>query len=144
MLVGGILLSLTICMIPVVALVGLAFLLAVLVGWLSLGVQLGNLIETGIFKAEWHPVLTAALGNAVLFLLARGLVEIPCLGAVLGVLAALFGLSMGVVNLFGTNAYPRVPRDNQPELLSQKHVVEGTIPPADEEEIEAEENESTE
>ena len=143
MLVGGILLSLTICMIPVVALVGLAFLLAVLVGWLSLGVQLGKLIETGIFKASWHPVLTAALGNAVLFILARALGEIPCLGAVLIVLAALFGLGMAVVTLFGTNAYPRVPRDNQPEILSPNHAAEGTIPPSKEKEIETEEKKST-
>lgn len=115
---GGILLSLTICLIPVVILVGLAFLLAVLAGWLALGYQLGKLIETDIFKTSWHPVLTAALGNAVLYLLAAGLTRIPCLGIVLVIAAMLFGLGTAVVTLFGTNPFPRVPRLSQPEILS--------------------------
>ena len=144
MLVGGILLSLTICMIPVVALVGLAFLLAILAGWLSLGVQLGKIIETGIFKTSWHPALTAALGNAVLFLLSRGLAEIPCLGTVLVVLAALFGLGMAVVTLFGTNPYPRAPKDSQPEILSPENAPEITPSPEKDQEIPADEKESTE
>ena len=124
MVVGGVLLSLTICMIPVVVLVGLTFLLAALAGWLALGNQLGKLIETGIFKATWHPVLTVALGNAVLYLLARGLAEIPCLGLVLVFSAALFGLGMAVVTLLGTNPYPRVPKSNQPEILFPKNSLE--------------------
>ncbi len=143
MLVGGVLLSLTICMIPVVALVGLAFLLAVLAGWLTLGIQLGKLIETGIFRTSWHPVLTAALGNAVLFILARALGEIPCLGTILVIFAALFGLGMAVVTLFGTSPYPRVPRDNQPEILSPKNDDEVSKTPVEEKETVAEKKKST-
>ena len=134
MVVGGVLLTLTICMIPVVLLLGLAFLLAVLVGWLALGMQLGRLIETGIFKTSWHPVLTAAIGNAALFVLARGLGAIPCLGPVLVILTALFGLGMAVVTLFGTRPYPRVPGGNQPEILSPKDAREDASPAADEKE----------
>ena len=128
MVVGGVMLSLTICMIPVVALVGLAFLLAVLAGWLALGNQIGKMIETGIFKATWHPVLTAALGNAVLFLLARGLMVIPCLGAFLVLVAALFGLGMAVVTLFGTNPFPRAPKVTQPEILFPENAPDEEIP----------------
>ena len=135
MLVGGVLLSLTICMIPVVVLVGLAFLLAVLAGWLALGVQLGKLIETGIFKTSWHPALTAALGNAVLFILARALVAIPCLGAILVIIAALFGLGMAVVTLFGTSPYPRAPKENQIEVLSPTTPSEDQIPADEADEI---------
>lgn len=134
MVVGGILLSLTICLIPVVILVGLAYLLAMLVGWLTLGYQLGKMIESGVFKTKWHPVLTAVIGNGVLYLLARGLQEIPCLGGVLVLIAAMFGLGMAVVTLFGTNAYPREPKEGQPEILTTGNSTEEQIPSVDGEE----------
>ena len=108
MLVGGIMLTLTLCMIPIVVLVGLAFGLAVLAGWLALGYELGKRMASGIFKTSWHPVLAAVLGNLVLFLLAKGLGLIPCLGGFLVFVAALFGLGMVIVTLFGTKPYPRV------------------------------------
>jgi hypothetical protein len=120
MLVGGIMLTLTICMIPIVVLVGLAFGLAVLAGWLALGYELGKRMASGIFKTSWHPVLAAVLGNLVLYLLARGLGLIPCLGGFLVFIASLFGLGMVVVTLFGTKAYPRVEglSDSEQEVLN--------------------------
>jgi cytoskeletal protein CcmA (bactofilin family) len=108
MIVGGVILALTICLIPVVVLVALAVGLATLAGWLVLGYELGKRIASGIFHAEWHPVLTAAIGNLVLYLLSRGLTEIPCLGSFLVVVAALFGLGTAVVTLFGTKPYPQM------------------------------------
>jgi hypothetical protein len=107
MLFGGLLLSITICLIPVVILVGLAFTLAMLAGWLALGYEVGKRMA-GIFKTTWHPVVSGILGNLVLYLLAVGLNEIIiCLGPFLVFLATLFGLGMSVVTLFGTKAYPR-------------------------------------
>ncbi len=106
MIVGGVLLSLTICLIPVVVLVGLAFGLALLAGWLALGFELGKRIAT-IFKTSWHPVVSAVLGTLALQILASSLHLIPCLGNFLVFAAALFGLGMAVVTLFGTKAYPR-------------------------------------
>lgn len=107
MLFGGIILTITICLIPVVILVGLAFGLAALVGWLALGYELGKRMAVNVFKSTWHPVLSAALGNLVLYLIAKGLELIPCLGGFLVFVAMLFGLGMAVVTLFGTNPYPR-------------------------------------
>jgi hypothetical protein len=120
MLVGGIMLTLTICMIPIVVLVGLAFGLAMLTGWLALGYELGKRMASGIFKTSWHPVLAAVLGNLVLYLLARGLGLIPCLGGFLVFIASLFGLGMVIVTLFGTKPYPRVEGlgDDEPEVLN--------------------------
>ncbi len=119
MLVGGIMLTLTICLIPIVVLVLLAFGLALLAGWLALGYELGKRMASGIFKTDWHPVLAAVLGNLVLFLLARGLGLIPCLGGFLVFAASLFGLGMVVVTLFGTNPYPRVEVVKEgPEVLN--------------------------
>ena len=94
-------------MIPVVILAGMAVALAGLVGWLNLGYELGKKISESLFKAKWHPVLSAAIGNLVLYLIAAGLDLIPCLGGFLVLIAALFGLGTTVVTLFGTNAFPR-------------------------------------
>lgn len=107
MLAGGILLTITICLIPIVIIVGLAFGLAILAGWLALGYELGKRISDSIFKASWHPVISAAVGNLVLFLTASSLDLIPCLGGFLVFVAMLFSLGMAVVTLFGTKPYPR-------------------------------------
>lgn len=107
MLIGGIILTITICMIPVVILVGLTFGLAVLTGWLTLGYELGKRISSVIFKTTWHPVLSAVIGNLILYLVTKGLDYIPCIGGFLVFVAAMFGLGMVVVTLFGTNPYPR-------------------------------------
>jgi len=107
MLVGGVILSITICLIPVVLLAGLAFGLATLAGWLALGYELGKRIASNFFKVDWHPVLSAAVGNFVLFLVASGLDLIPCIGGFLIFVVALFGLGIAVVTLFGSRPYPR-------------------------------------
>lgn len=121
MAVGGVLFSITICLIPVVIFVGLAFSLAVLAGWLVLGYELGKRIETSLFKTSWHPVLTAVLGNMVLFLVARGLDLIPCLGWFLILIATFFGLGSVILTLFGTKPYPPGKRlsDNQQIILNE-------------------------
>ncbi|HAF48037.1 MAG TPA: hypothetical protein DCL08_02215 [Anaerolineaceae bacterium] len=124
MLIGGIILSITICLIPVVILAGMAVALAVLVGWLTLGYELGKKISESLFKATWHPVLSAAIGNFLLYLIAAGLDLIPCLGGFLVLIAALFGLGTTVVTLFGTNTYPRgsgIENEEKILLFEEKH-----------------------
>jgi len=107
MLFGSLILAITICLIPIVILLGLTFALAVLVGWLTLGYELGKKISQSLFKTTWHPVLSAAVGNLLLYLIASGLDLIPCLGGFLVLVTMLFGLGTVVVTLFGTNPYPR-------------------------------------
>jgi len=128
MLFGGFILAITICMIPVVIVVGLAFCLAMLAGWLALGYELGKRMAESIFKTTWHPVLSAVLGNLFLFLLAKGLGIIPCIGWFLVLVASLFGLGMAVVTLFGTNPYPR----NQAGKAQEPIVLNENEPSAEE------------
>lgn len=117
-LIGSIIFAITICLIPVVILVGMAFALAVLVGWLILGYELGKKISESLFKATWHPVLSAALGNFLLYLIAVGVDLIPCLGGFLVFIAMLFGLGTTVVTLFGTHPYSRVPyKENEEKVV---------------------------
>ncbi len=107
MFIFGVFLLVTICLIPVLILVGLTLALAVLVGWLALGYELGRQLAATIFKTKWHPVLSAALGNLLLYLVAKGVSLIPCLGLFLVFITMLFALGMTVVTLFGTYPYPR-------------------------------------
>jgi hypothetical protein len=135
MLVGGVIFTITICLIPFVILVGLAFAMAVLVGWLALGYELGKRIASSIFKTTWHPVLAAALGNLVLYLVAKGLNLIPCVGWFPVFIAVLFGLGMAVATLFGTYPYPRTtgedPDLDPVVLFHREHTTKATSTPVD-------------
>jgi hypothetical protein len=112
MVFGGIILTVTICLIPLVIVAGLAVALGILAGWLALGYELGKRMASDIFKTEWHPVLSAVLGNLVLYLLALGLGLIPCLGGFLVFVAMLFALGISVVTLFGARPFPRTPKES--------------------------------
>jgi hypothetical protein len=104
---SALVLIITICLIPVIAILGLVFALAVLVGWLALGYELGRRIASTIFNASWHPVLAAVVGNLVLYIMASALRLVPCLGGFLVFIIMLFALGMAVATLFGTYPYPR-------------------------------------
>ncbi len=97
----------TICLVPLAILLALALTLASLFGWLALGYQLGKLIEDSLSKPNWHPVLTAIVGNFVLSLVVEGLNFIPCLGHFIIFMIYLLALGVGVITLFGTQTYPR-------------------------------------
>jgi hypothetical protein len=105
--VASVIFAITICLAPLAILLNLVIGLAALFGWLTLGYELGKQIISGIFKTKWHPALTAVLGNLVLYLLARGLGLIPCLGGFLVFVVILFGLGAAVLTVFGTRAFPR-------------------------------------
>jgi len=144
-IVSAIILTITICLIPVAFLVLLAFGLALLVGWLILGYELGRRILTGMFHTKWSPALTALFGNAILYLISSGLSLIPCVGGVIELIAVLFGLGTVVVTLFGTRSYPRdeikseegqvvlFDNDKNEELIPDPHTPEAapTEPPAE-------------
>ncbi len=105
--VASLILTVTICLIPVAFLILLTFGLAILAGWLVLGYELGRRILTGMFHTKWSPALTALFGNAILYLIASGLNLIPCVGGFLVFIAVFFGLGTVVVTLFGTKSFPR-------------------------------------
>jgi hypothetical protein len=136
MLVLGVFLFITICLIPVLILIGLTFALAILIGWLVLGYELGQRITSTIFKTTWHPVLSAALGNLLLYLVAKGVSLIPCLGWFLVFIAMLFSLGMTIVTLFGTYPYPRTANDGDADervvLFERERSVEPEPPTIDE------------
>ncbi len=122
--VAVLILTITICLIPVAALLGLAFGLAMLLGWVTLGYEFGKLIVEGIFKSHWTAIPTAVIGNLSLYVLSRTIRLIPCIGGFLVMVISLFGLGMVVVTLFGKKSYPRKNGENiiEPIVLNAENV----------------------
>ena len=134
-------LTVTICLIPFVVLVGLVFAMAILVGWLALGYQLGKRIASGIFNTTWHPVLTAVLGNLALYLIAYVVNLIPCIGWLPVFIAMLFSIGMAITTLFGTYPYPRTlcqEEEAKPVVLFEEGKPAPGMPPTTEETVDIE------
>jgi len=103
---------------------------------LALGYLLGKRIASGIFNSTWHPVLAAALGNLVLFIIAWGVSRIPCVGWFPVFMSLLFGLGMVIATLFGTFSYPRSASKEEEEqqiiLFPKGKPEEGVFPTGEE------------
>jgi hypothetical protein len=100
-----ILLTITIILIPVSLLGVLVVIVAVLFGWIALGLEVGRRIAD-VFKVHWHDALLAGLGTLVLSLVVNGIGAVPCIGWVAPFLVGLFGLGGVIITRFGSQAYP--------------------------------------
>lgn len=99
------LLAITIILSPV-ALIGLLVLgIALILGWVGLGLELGNRIAS-LFKSRWTEPLAAAIGTLVLTLLAYALNYLPCCGWVINLLLSAIGLGAVILSRFGSTSYP--------------------------------------
>lgn len=133
---SALIMIITICLIPLIAIFGLVYALAVLVGWLALGYELGKRMANNIFNTSWHPVLAAVVGNLALYLVAAGLNLIPCMGGFLIFIIMIFALGMVVATLFGTYPYPRTEtKDDEPVVLFEAKPSTKSESPANEEPI---------
>lgn len=95
------LLTITIILIPLAILAGLAVAVAALFGWIALGYELGKRLAV-LFKTEWADAVSAGLGTLVLGM-AVGLVGfIPCLGGAIWFFIVCAGLGGVVLSAFGT------------------------------------------
>ena len=93
----------TIILIPV-ALLGMIVLgLAVLFGWIVLGLEVGNRLA-GLFHTDWAPAVSAGLGTLVITLVSELLGAIPCVGWVIPFIATMVGLGAVLSTRFGLRA----------------------------------------
>ncbi|MBL7199291.1 MAG: polymer-forming cytoskeletal protein [Anaerolineae bacterium] len=106
------LLVITICLAPVGLLLLLPFLVAgvaLLLGWIAAGLLLGVKVLRALTHKEPNHVAAVAVGILFLSLLSF----LPCVGWVIVLLVATWGLGAVVYSLFGTRAYdepaPRIP-----------------------------------
>lgn len=101
-----IIVTLTIILIPVSFIGILILAIAWLLGWVSIGLDVGRRIAK-MFNQEWAPAIAAGVGTFVLYFVLSGFNEIaPCIGWFPRTLVGLWGLGAVVLTRFGTQAYP--------------------------------------
>jgi hypothetical protein len=111
------LLALTVCLSPISVLGSVILLVAVLLGWSALGLEIGRQIF-GIVRAKVHPAVMAGIGTAVLTLVASGFGYVPLAGPILILLVMSFTLGAVVLTRFGGTDYLNLPKGNPPDLKS--------------------------
>ncbi|MDT8897399.1 hypothetical protein QYE77_03905 [Thermanaerothrix sp. 4228-RoL] len=101
-------LFITIILIPV-ALVGIVILaLALLLGWVAVGYEIGNRLAE-LFKSIWSPPLAAGIGTLVLGFVLYLLGFVFCLGGLLSFLIGCWGLGAVLLSRFGTQVFRTAP-----------------------------------
>jgi hypothetical protein len=106
----ALILTLTICLSPVAALVLLIAGVAVLFGWIAAGLLLGVKVVRAVTNQQPNPVVAVAAGILLLSLLTF----IPCLGALLTAVVLTWSMGAVAYSFFGTRAYNEPP----PKILS--------------------------
>jgi hypothetical protein len=96
--------------IPVVLVLAVAFVAAVLLGRVAVGVVVGQRLLSAVNVKPSQPLLQAVVGIGLVELLTA----VPCLGWLLGWILALAGLGAVVLTRFGTMPYQ--PQSGQGEL----------------------------
>ncbi len=95
-------LTLTLCLAPVGIAAAIALVVAILFGWLAIGVTIGERLMPTLTSRPIAPFWTAALGAGLLALLSDLLGLIPCMGWIGGFLITCAGLGAVALTRFGT------------------------------------------
>ncbi len=98
------LVAITIILIPVSFLAFIALGLALVLGFIAVGYEVGQRLAT-LFKTTWHPSISAGIGTLLLSLVTGIAGLIPCVGWVLGFIAAIIGLGAVITSRVGSERY---------------------------------------
>lgn len=102
--VAFLLLIITILLIPVSFLGFIALSLAILLGYIAVGFEIGQRLAE-LFKTAWHPSISAGLGTLLLAIVTSFTNLIPCIGWVLGFVAIIIGLGAVITSRVGSEKY---------------------------------------
>jgi hypothetical protein len=102
--IAFLLLIITILLIPVSFLGFIALSLAILLGYIAVGFEIGQRLAD-LFKTTWHPSISAGLGSLLLSLVTTFTNLIPCIGWVLGFVAIIIGLGAVITSRVGSEKY---------------------------------------
>jgi hypothetical protein len=97
-------LSITILLIPVAMLLILLCVVAVLFGWIGLGLEVGERLSE-MLKWDLHPAVQAGLGTFLFSAVVLGIGMIPCIGWIAPFVAGMLGLGGVILSRFGTVSY---------------------------------------
>ncbi len=89
--------------VPLLALLSIIFAAALLLGWLSLGMEIGVRISR-MFNREWPLPIAAGLGVFLLNLVSQGIGFIPCIGGIIAGIIGFTGLGSVMITRFGTRS----------------------------------------
>jgi hypothetical protein len=100
-----IILLITIILIPVSILGFLAMGIAILFGWIAVGLEAGKRMAH-MFKQDWQPAISAGIGTLVVSLISSFIGAIPCIGWIVPFLIGMIGLGGVIITRFGSQSYP--------------------------------------
>ncbi len=107
-------LMITICLAPLAMALGLLILLASLLGWLTVGWELGHRVLEALHVDSTTPLTEALIGIVLLTLMWRLPMVIPFLGTLaswtVGIVFGCLGLGAIILSRFGTQVYPVPPK----------------------------------
>lgn len=98
-------LVITLCGIPIALILGLALLMALLYGWIAVGVLVGERLLAVLSTDRPLPMISGVVGTLIITLLS----SVPCLGWLLGFLGSSWGLGAVVLSRGGTQSRPTLP-----------------------------------
>jgi len=107
--------------IPAALLAGLALAFAVLFGWVTAGLAVGERLLLALNQRERQPLVAVAAGLLVLAFLSA----LPCLGFLVSLLVGAWGLGAAVLTRFGTMPYVAAP----PATTPDESLPEPAVPP---------------
>jgi len=99
--IAVLLLSITIILIPVALLGILVLVVAIVWGWLAVGMEVGQRLMA-MFNVEWPLPVGVALGTFLVTLVVDTIGMIPCVGWIAPFLVAILGLGGVLMTSFGT------------------------------------------
>jgi hypothetical protein len=99
-------LTILIITIPVSLLLGLLLGVALLFGWIAVGLEVGRRLAV-LFKTEWAPPIAAGIGTLVISIILGGVGRyVFCIGWLFPFLASMIGLGGVLLTRFGSQPYP--------------------------------------
>jgi hypothetical protein len=120
-------LTITIILIPVTLVSILLLFAAWLIGWISIGAELGRRIAE-LVKLDWAPAISAGVGTFLLFFVLGGFKElIPCIGLLPYFLISIWGLGAVILTRFGTQDYAPNQDDGSVNTISHQDAPEISV-----------------
>jgi len=100
-----VLVTLTVCLIPVAFVAAVIFAAAILFSWIALGQIVGARLAAALNLRQLSPAVAAGLGTSVLWLVTSAVGAVPCVGWVAWVILSAVGLGAVTLTRFGTRPY---------------------------------------
>lgn len=104
----SILMAITIIGLPVSFLTVVALVVAVVFGWIAIGVEVGRRMAEA-FDWELHPAAAAGIGTLAVSFVVGGIGLIPCIGWLAPLLVGAAGLGAVILTRFGSREYQLAP-----------------------------------